>query len=524
MGLIFESSVVDILLLLTASILYLYYFATKRFNHWKRLGIKYIKPIPFFGNTLETAVGIKSGAVSHQDMYNTFPDEKYFGIFMLRSPTLFIRDPAIIHRILIKDFSHFYNRGTSFDEELDPLSAHLVNLTDQRWKNLRYKLTPVFSSGKLKTMYNQLEECANEMEQFFSEAVKKNNLLELRESMAKFSTDVIGSCAFGLQFNALKDPDSEFRRRGREIFRPSYRSLIKFFLRSVHPSIPRILKLKLLTKDTEQFYLNFVKDTVQQREANNIKRNDFIQLLIEIRKEDASGPSQFVQNKYVNGHTDEPPNKEVILDDKLMAANAFVFFLAGFETTASTMAYCLLELAANLDVQEKMRQEVLDTLAENDGNLTYDIIKNMPYMENVISETLRKYPVASGLIRECTKTYQFPDSDYVMEKGTRILIPVYAIHHDPQYYPDPERFDPERFSEENKKMRPQGTYLPFGDGPRICIGLRFAMMEMKIGFCKILPRFEFRLSNKMKYPLEYNPKAVLLTPLDGIWLNVYERK
>lgn len=68
-----------------------------------------------------------------------------------------------------------------------------------------------------------------------------------------------------------------------------------------------------------------------------------------------------------------------------MAANAFVFFLAGFETTASTMAYCLLELAANLEIQEKMRQEVLDTLAENDGNLTYDVIKNMPYMEKVIS-------------------------------------------------------------------------------------------------------------------------------------------
>lgn len=92
-----------------------------------------------------------------------------------------------------------------------------------------------------------------------------------------------------------------------------------------------------------------------------------------------------------------------------------------------------------------------------------------------VSETLRKYPIAFGLLRECTQTYQVPDSDLVIEKGVKVIVPVYALHRDPKYFPEPERFDPERFSTENKQKIIQGTYLPFGDGPRICIGNYFSI-------------------------------------------------
>lgn len=80
------------------------------------------------------------------------------------------------------------------------------------------------------------------------------------------------------------------------------------------------------------------------------------------------------------------------------------------------------------------------------------------------------YPIGSVLVRECTDTYQVPDSSLVLKKETKVLIPTFALHHDPKYFPDPEKFDPERFSSENKAQIIPGTYLPFGDGPRICIG------------------------------------------------------
>ena len=165
-------------------------------------------------------------------------------------------------------------------------------------------------------MYSQVEECANEMTQFFHDSIKsKNNLLEMRECMARFTTDVIGSCAFGLQFNALKDPDSQFRKMGRQLFSPpTFRShfnrMMKLFLTALHPKLPRLLNFRTSSRETEQFYIKFIKDTINYREENNIVRNDFIQMMMEIRKEDAAGASEFVQNKYANRDVTGPVKKE----------------------------------------------------------------------------------------------------------------------------------------------------------------------------------------------------------------------
>ena len=101
----------------------------------------------------------------------------------------------------------------------------------------------------------------------------------------------------------------------------------------------------------------------------------------------------------------------------------------------------------------------------------------LQYLDKVVNETLRKYPTIGFLPRICTETYKVPDTDLVLEKGTRVIIPVYGIHHDPDYYPDPEIFDPERFNDENKAKRPNYTFLPFGEGPRICIGMLSTKIE-----------------------------------------------
>lgn len=88
----------------------------------------------------------------------------------------------------------------------------------------------------------------------------------------------------------------------------------------------------------------------------------------------------------------------------------------------------------------------------------------------MIAETLRKYPVATNLLRECTKDYVIPNTDVIIEKGTPVLIPIREIHHEPDYYPEPEKFIPERFNDENKTKIPPYAFLPFGEGPRICLG------------------------------------------------------
>lgn len=86
------------------------------------------------------------------------------------------------------------------------------------------------------------------------------------------------------------------------------------------------------------------------------------------------------------------------------------------------------------------------------------------------AETLRKYPPAPVFLRKCTKSYRVPETDVIIEAGLSVLIPAYGLHRDPEYFPDPENFDPDRFSEDNKTKIRDYTYIPFGDGPRICIG------------------------------------------------------
>lgn len=134
------------------------------------------------------------------------------------------------------------------------------------------------------------------------------------------------------------------------------------------------------------------------------------------------------------------------------------------------------------------------------------------------------HPPASNLARVATKDYKVPNSDYVMPQGLFVLIPVYAIHHDPEIYENPEEFNPNRFSPDEIKMRPSSTFLPFGDGPRNCIGLRFGMLQARIGLVKLLQNFEFSTCDRTQIPIKYSPTKLVLSPENGTWLKITSLK
>jgi len=136
-----------------------------------------------------------------------------------------------------------------------------------------------------------------------------------------------------------------------------------------------------------------------------------------------------------------------------------------------------------------------------------------------LNETLRKFPPVSGLPGICTKDYKVPGTDVVIEKGTRVNIPVWGIQMDPEYYPDPEKFDPERFSEENKAKRPDMTFLPFGEGPRMCIGLRFGMLQSKVGLVSLIRNFNFTLNKKTPLPIEMSSSSLIISVKGEVWLD-----
>ena len=180
-------------------------------------------------------------------------------------------------------FISLQDRGIKVDDEQNPLAAHLLFLTGSKWKNLRAKLTPTFTSGKIKMMFHLMNECAEQLKKFLDEPAQNEETMEMKEVMAKFTTDIIGTCAFGLQFNAIENEDSEFRKMGRRIFEPSAKRALIRLVRSFFPSLLKFFKVKVMPQDIEDFFTGAVRETVEYREKNNYNRNDFMQLLIQLK-------------------------------------------------------------------------------------------------------------------------------------------------------------------------------------------------------------------------------------------------
>ncbi|VVC90085.1 unnamed protein product [Leptidea sinapis] len=307
---------------------------------------------------------------------------------------------------------------------------------------MRSTLSPAFTSSKIRLMVPFMEEAGNQMIAALMKKTAETGgpiQVECKDLTSRYANDVIASCAFGL----------------------------------------KRLKLTLFSKDTTNFFISLVLDTMKNREENNIIRPDMIHLLMEAKKE---------------------------WSDTDLVAQAVLFFIGGFETISIGMSFTLYELALHPEVQERLAQEIKETHSKSEGKLDFDLIQNMQYLDMVISEVLRLWPPGILLDRICCKDYNMgkPNKhekrDFILRKGDLIAIPVFSIHRDAKYFPDPEKFNPERFSDENKHLINSMTYMPFGFGPRNCIGSRFALLEIKMLIYQVLLRMEVSPCEKTCIP------------------------
>ncbi|XP_063913777.1 probable cytochrome P450 6a14 [Zophobas morio] len=421
-------------------------------------------------------------------------------------------DLDIIRGILQNGFGNFVDRGLYYDEKNDPLSAHLFYLGGVKWRNLRTKLTPTFTSGKLKMMFDTLVTCGDQLKAKMDKTAGKE-AVDIKDILGRFTTDIIGNCAFGIDCNSLKSAENEFNRYFKSFFVNTFWENVNAFITFIFPDLAKKLKIKTIKPKLSKFFMKIVKDTVKYREENNIYRKDFMHLLLQLKNR-----GKLVDDNSVLREENDT-KREVNLTVDEIAAQSFVFFLAGYETSSTLMTFCLFEMASNPDIQERLRKEIEEVLQKHDNRFTYDAVMEMHYMEQVINETLRKHSPIPNLLRVCTKNYTIPGTDCVIDKGTQVFIPIMGIQHDPEYYPNPEKFDPERFSEANKSKRRPCTFLPFGDGPRNCIGLRFGLLQTKVGLGVLLKNYKFSVNSRTQLPLKFDPTSFILSPVGGMWLD-----
>lgn len=348
------------------------YILHRKLTYFKRRGIPYDKPHPLRGN-MEGYKKTRTVHEIHQEYYNKYRNSKapFVGFYLFQKPAAFVIDLELAKQILIKNFSNFTDKGIYYNEKDDPMSAHLFNLDGPQWRLLRSKLSSTFTSGKMKFMYPTVVSVAEEFMAVMHEKVSENSILDVRDLVARFTVDVIGTCAFGIKCNSLRDEKAEFLHFGRRALLDSrHGNLVSGLMRS-YPNLARRLGLCRNTAQIQEFYQRIVKETVTLREKENIKRNDFMDMLIGLKNQ----RNMTLENGEVV--------KGLTMDE--IVAQAFVFFIAGFDTSSSTMGFALYELAKNPSIQDKVRAELGQVLEQHDQKFTYECIKDLKYLDQVIN-------------------------------------------------------------------------------------------------------------------------------------------
>lgn len=349
-------------------------------------------------------------------------------------------------------------------------------------------------------MYPLIEDVCVNLSAYIDKESADGAALEARELFARYTADVVSNCIFALDARSLKEKDALIQRRAKELFAPSFRFVLLFALHEFLPGANKIVRIPFVTKDLEQFFAKLMRDASELRRQSGVEKADVMQYLLALQERKK-------------------------LNDVELVANAITFFLDGYETSSIAMSFVMFEVARDKRVQDKLRQEILN--AEQMAPLSMDSIADLPYLDQVFHEALRLNSPAPILTKQCTEAVQLALTDdgkrkVTIPKGTAINIPVQSIQLDPTVYKDPLAFLPERFDADEggvKAYRDKGAYLAFGDGPRICLGMRFAITQVKAGLVEVLRKFEVTVDEKTRVPLTMSAKEFLNIPDGGIWLN-----
>ncbi|WAQ94506.1 CP3AO-like protein [Mya arenaria] len=483
----------------------LYMYTTYKHGYFRRRGIKCDTPVPFMGHLKQLfALG------SHE--YDRQCAKRYGGVwgcFYGNYPVVMVGDPDRVKEILITQFSKFYNRSDTV--QVSKVWENSVNnAKGVKWKYLRAILQPTFSSGKIKSMRPILKRCLDTMIECLDERLEKSEdqVIDMGERFKTLTMDVICSTAFGIEVDSQRHPDDPFVKHASNILDGSITRtvlMLNFLFPDIQPLI-KFLSKDFNDPDAMQFLDKTVRKAIQERRKNNSGEfNDLLKLMMDTQTDSpdngVSSDKSFEQMKQSG------------MSENDITINGIIFLAAGHETTAALLGWLAYVLAQHPEVQDRLVEEVdaLDGRHTTD-NITYDSILKMDFLEMIMQETLRLYPPVGRFNRQPTRDITI--NGFHFEKGMDITFSTNAIHRNPKYWPEPERFDPERFSPENKQKIYPYSYIPFGGGPRNCIGMKLALVEAKMALVRLLQNFRLERSDRLKVPPVVENAGGLLRPRD----------
>ena len=496
-----------ILSLVTALFIVLWYHRIK-FNYWSSRGISGPPPTLILGNLLSF---FKEPVVFvYAKWAKTYG--KVFGIYERSKPILVVTDAELIKEIYIKKFDNFVDRRELGGHKLVKLL--LVNRRGDDWRRCRAIISPSFTASKMKGMFPLMQEAYQQLNGEMEKICATNKPIVIKELYNKLTSTVIARCAFATKINPFTDPDDPVIQKLTNFFSVGWRTLSVFLFPNW---VLDMIQFTFPEKASFLYICELCRSVVKQRRATgkgDQNYPDLLQLMMDAKVETNPVKESVPDHESHHMVEDKLQTKSGLitestaqLDEDEIVANSALFFAAGFETTATTLNFATYCLARNPEVQEKLHQTIKKAFADNE--VTYETLTGITYLDAFVSEVLRFLPPPVAPEREANSDVVLSNG-LKIEKGTYVRFPIYTIHHNPEYFPDPEEFKVERFLPENRDKIIPGSYLPFTIGPRNCIGMRFALMEIKLTLAKLVLKYKFVLTEDV---LKNEPKFVVAGPI-----------
>ncbi|XP_051168647.1 cytochrome P450 6k1-like [Leptopilina boulardi] len=484
------------LVLVSCIVILFRYYAKYKLNYWKRRGVDSLPTDLIFGNfkdaaLFKTAPGSYLGEL-HKSANTNAP---MLGFYIFHKPCIILRDINLIKQIMVKDFENFTDRHFAGAQEIDSIGMrYLFGLNSPAWKYLRSKITPSFTKSKLKLMLPLMMETGEEMMEFLkNEKTDANGIknVDAEELNYKYTSDIIASVGLGVKLNTFKNPDSEFSKNMTHFYH-SLRRMLALVTVFFTPEIVGVFGKKVLFDSS--FLEKIFWKSIESREKTGLHRGDFVDSLLKLK----------------NG----PQNSNYKFEGKNLFYQAGTF-VSGFESSSSASSFTLMELAKYPEFQTKARDDI-NAAIEKHG-LTYEAFNDMKYLDQCIAEGIRLHPPVATVDRYKMKDYQVPGTDIVLEKGTAIYVSLYGLQQDSRFFENPSEFNPERFDSESDVS---DAYIPFGVGPRMCIGMKLGQLHVKVVIAMILRSYEVIQLSKDETILDN--RATLTVAADGISLQFKE--
>lgn len=448
---------------------------------------------------------------------------KVFGFYKGTVPYLVISDVDMIKECFIKESGVFYDRPRAA-LVVKPYNKTLIFLQGQDWKHVRTVLNPSFSAAKMKLMTPIISRCVHDFMDVLERKAETGEPLDAMQVSQGLSLDVIANCALAWQLDGQKKPDNPLAQLLRGIL---YEAETAFTMSFV--ALPFLGKCASWSYSATLHYkrtweiIDNVRRVVEARRrsqkvgdlSSGSRRVDILQLLLDAQEAAKAGTEA---SKVT---AEQPTAAAEPIDDDTLLANSLLFLVAGFETTASTLSFILHLMAQYPEEQDKLHEELVRRYPV-DEDLDYSQLQELERLDMFVKEALRLYPPVTMLVsRHCRADTTILGQFF--PAGCEVLAPVWHVHHDPQIWPEPFRFNPERFAPAVAKDIHPGAFIPFGIGPKSCIGNRFALLELKAALCKLLRRYEVLPCSRVEDPIGLIVQTVIIRPKTPIQVKLRHR-